>query len=145
MVCLNLLGYATYSWNYVVLSQKLLWYIVTTSTEFTFPTTLFNISAPSILKWIYISCVRKLPAVKYVFYTFPRVFRLLTSSHRDFRYNSLMTFVIVSTFVHLQYRLRGCIRYVNIERWLWALINRIMTTYLYDVYIWLSDQWKGTT
>jgi hypothetical protein len=36
------------------------------------------------------------------------------------------------------------IRYVNIERWLWALINRIMTTYLYDVYVWLSDQWKGT-
>jgi hypothetical protein len=108
------------------------------------PTTLFNINAPSILKWIYISCVRTLLAAKYAFHTFPRIFRLLTSSQRDFRCNSLMTFVIVSTFVHLQFRLRGCIRYVNIERWLWALINRIMTTYLYDVYVWLSDQWKGT-
>src|ERR1051325_7985403 len=123
MLCLNHVGYATYSWNYVVLSQKLLWYIVATSTRFIFSTILFNINAPNILKWIYISCVRKLLAVKYAFFTFPRVFRLLTSSQRDFSCNSLMTFVIVSTFVHLQFRLRGCNRYVNIEILLLVLIT----------------------
>ena len=40
---------------------------------------------------------------------FLHVIKLLTSSPKVFRCNSFMTFVIVSTFVNLQFRLRGCI------------------------------------
>jgi len=60
--------------------------------------------------------LRRLLAVKYVFFTFPLVFRLLTYSQRDFRNNSLMTFEIVSTFAHLQFRLRECIRIIIIKK-----------------------------
>jgi len=51
--------------------------------------------------------------VKFEFSTSLHVIRLLTSSLRDFRYNYLMILEIVSTFDHLQFRLRGVLEYVN--------------------------------
>ena len=69
-----------------------------------------NFNAPNTSRWIYILCMRKSPVAKYDYYMSLHVTKSLTSSPKDFRCNSLMIFVIVSTFVNLPFQLRGCTR-----------------------------------
>lgn len=100
-------GYEIFFLNWTVQFPKPFYSIVTTSMPSISSTTQFNINEWNTWKWIFILFMKKLLMVRYVFFMFPSVIKLQTSSPNIFLWYFFKTLESVSVSVKLLFRLRG--------------------------------------